>query len=98
MRNVTGFIVSRLFTGVLVVAPIYLAVLLLLKATKSLLSIMQPVAALLPEWVPAPGTIVADDPVLLFLYRARDEDSERTGNMGANGKFPIRETTRLRSF
>ena len=53
MRNVTGFVVSRLITGVLVVAPIYLAVLLLLKAAQSLLSIMQPIAALLPESVPA---------------------------------------------
>jgi uncharacterized membrane protein len=53
MRNFTRFIVSRLITGVLVVAPIYLAVLLVLKAAKSLLSIVQPVAALLPEWMPA---------------------------------------------
>ena len=53
MRNFTGFIVNRLITGVLVVAPIYLTVLLLLKAAKSLLSIVQPVAKLLPEWMPA---------------------------------------------
>ena len=49
MRNFTGFVVNRLITGVLVVAPIYLTVLLLLKAAKSLLSIVQPVAKLLPE-------------------------------------------------
>jgi uncharacterized membrane protein len=53
MRNFTGFVVSRLITGVIVVAPIYLTILLLLKATQSLLSIMKPVAALLPESVPA---------------------------------------------
>lgn len=53
MRNFTGFIVHRLISGVLVVAPIYLTVLLLLKAAKSLLSIVQPVAKLLPEWMPA---------------------------------------------
>ena len=53
MRNFTGFIVNRLLTGVLVVAPIYLTVLLLLKAAKSLLSTVQPVAKLLPEWMPA---------------------------------------------
>ncbi len=53
MRNFTGFIVNRLITGVLVVAPIYLTVLLLLKAAKSLLSIVQPVAKLLPQWMPA---------------------------------------------
>ena len=99
MRNFIGFVVSRLITGVIVVAPIYLTVLLLLKAAQSLLSIMQPVAALLPESVPAEELhSVADDPVFLFLDRTRDEDSERTGNMGANGKFPIRETTGLRSL
>ncbi len=53
MRNFTGFVVSRLITGVIVVAPIYLTIVLLLKATQSLLSIMKPVAALLPESVPA---------------------------------------------
>src|ERR1700733_5257869 len=53
MRNFTGFIVHRLISGVLVVAPIYLTVLLLLKAAKSLLSIVRPVAKLLPEWMPA---------------------------------------------
>jgi uncharacterized membrane protein len=53
MRNFTGFIVNRLITGLLVVAPIYLTVLLLLKAAKSLLSIVEPVAKLLPEWMPA---------------------------------------------
>jgi len=67
MRNFTGFIVSRLITGVLVVAPIYLAVLLLLKATKSLLSIVQPVAALLPDWVPA-AQILSLLMILFFCF------------------------------
>lgn len=53
MRNISRFVVSRLIAGVLVVAPIYLTLLLLLKAAHSLLSIVEPVAVLLPEWVPA---------------------------------------------
>jgi len=64
MRNFTGFIVNRLITGVIVVAPIYLTVLLLLKAAQSLLSIMQPVAALLPESVPAEELIA----LLIILF------------------------------
>jgi uncharacterized membrane protein len=64
MRNVTRFVVSRLITGVIVVAPIYLTVLLLLKAAHSLLSIMQPVAALLPESVPAEELIA----LLIILF------------------------------
>jgi uncharacterized membrane protein len=64
MRNFTGFIVNRLITGVIVVAPIYLTVLLLLKAAQSLMSIMQPVAALLPESVPTEELIA----LLIILF------------------------------
>ena len=64
MRNFIGFVVSRLITGVIVVAPIYLTVLLLLKAAQSLLSIMKPVAALLPESVPAEELIA----LLMILF------------------------------
>ena len=39
----------------------------------------------------SPDTIVVDDRVCLFLHRARDEDSDRTGNMGANGKNSLFE-------
>ncbi len=67
MRNFTGFIVNRLITGVLVVAPIYLTVLLLLKAAKSLLSIVQPVAKLLPEWMPA-AQILSSLMILFFCF------------------------------
>jgi uncharacterized membrane protein len=67
MRNFTGFIVNRLITGVLVVAPIYLTVLLLLKAAKSVLSIVQPVAKLLPEWMPA-AQILSLLMILFFCF------------------------------
>jgi uncharacterized membrane protein len=67
MRNVSGFIVSRLITGLLVVAPIYLTVLLLLKAAKSLLSITQPVAGLLPDWLPA-AQILSFLMILFFCF------------------------------
>ena len=67
MRNFTGFIVNRLITGLLVVAPIYLTVLLLLKAAKSLLSIVQPVAKLLPEWMPA-AQILSSLMILFFCF------------------------------
>jgi uncharacterized membrane protein len=63
----TAFLVSRLITGVLVVAPIYLAVLLLLKAAKSLLSIVEPVAKLLPEWMPA-AQILSLLMILFFCF------------------------------
>ena len=53
MKSLLHFIGSRLIAGVLVVAPIYLATLLLLRAMKSLMAFVRPLAKLLPEWLPA---------------------------------------------
>ena len=43
MKKVSEFIASRLLTGVLVVTPIYLAILLLLKAAQSLSNLLKPI-------------------------------------------------------
>ena len=48
-----GFFVNTLVGGLLVVVPIYLAVLLLLKAMKSLGGLVRPMAMLLPDSLPA---------------------------------------------
>ena len=53
MKKLRDFIVSRLVAGCSVLAPIYLAALLLLKAMKSLTGFVRPLAKLLPEWLPA---------------------------------------------
>ncbi len=53
MRAYGKFLLSTLVAGFLVIAPIYLAALLLLKALKSLIGLVQPVAKLLPAWLPA---------------------------------------------
>ena len=53
MKRVLEFAAKSLITGLLVVVPLYLAVLLLLKAMKSVLSLVKPIARLLPESVPA---------------------------------------------
>ncbi len=53
MRAYGKFVLSTLVAGFLVVAPIYLAALLLLKGLKSLIGLVQPVAKLLPAWLPA---------------------------------------------
>ena len=49
----TESIGSALGAGVLVVAPVYLGVLLLLKIMQSLAVVVQPIARLLPAWLPA---------------------------------------------
>lgn len=43
---------STLVAGLLVVAPVYLAVLLMLKAIRSLSTVVGPLAKLLPAWLP----------------------------------------------
>jgi uncharacterized membrane protein len=53
MRRFRDFVVSSLVGGLLVLVPVYLAILLLLKAAKSLAGLVQPFARLLPDWVPA---------------------------------------------
>jgi uncharacterized membrane protein len=43
---------GTLLAGILVIAPVYLGVLLLLKAIKSLAVLLKPFAGLLPDWLP----------------------------------------------
>jgi uncharacterized membrane protein len=57
MNRVRTFIVSSLVAGLLVIVPLYLAILLLLKAMKSLMGLVQPVARFLPDWLPAEGLL-----------------------------------------
>ena len=59
MKRFGGSFTQSLVTGLLVVAPIYLAILLLLKATKSLGTLVKPLAVLLPHSFPA-------EPILSF--------------------------------
>ena len=53
MKIVREFVVSTVIGGALVVVPAYLAFLLLLKAIQSAATLVQPVAILLPESLPA---------------------------------------------
>ena len=53
MKKFGGFVGSSLIGGMLTVVPLYLAVLLLLKAMQSLAGFVRPLAMLLPKWLPA---------------------------------------------
>jgi len=53
MKVVRQFLVNALVGGVLVVLPIYLAVLVLLKGAQSVGKLIRPFTMLLPEWLPA---------------------------------------------
>jgi uncharacterized membrane protein len=51
MKKTRGYVVSAVIAGLLILAPIYFAILLLLKAMKSVGAIVRPIAMLLPEWM-----------------------------------------------
>jgi uncharacterized membrane protein len=53
VRRFGGFVVRAFISGLLVVVPVYLALLLLLKAMQSLAGLVRPFAMLLPVWLPA---------------------------------------------
>jgi uncharacterized membrane protein len=53
MKRARGWFVNTLAGGLLVVVPVYLAVLLLLKAMQSVMALVRPLAKLLPSWLPA---------------------------------------------
>jgi len=53
VKRLLQFVVKGIVGGLLVVVPIYLAVLLLLKAMKAVAGIVRPIAKLLPSWLPA---------------------------------------------
>ena len=53
MQRFSEFVVRAFVGGLLIVVPIYLAVLLLLKAMQSVVAFVRPLAMLLPAWLPA---------------------------------------------
>jgi uncharacterized membrane protein len=53
MKQFGGYVVKTFIAGLFIVVPIYLSVLLLLKAMQSVAGFARPFAMLLPEWFPA---------------------------------------------
>jgi uncharacterized membrane protein len=53
MNKPYQFVLNTLGSGLLVVIPIYLAVLLILKAAASVAGLVRPLSHLVPDWVPA---------------------------------------------
>jgi uncharacterized membrane protein len=53
MKKVSAFLLSSFVTGLVIVVPVYLSVLVLLKAMRSVADIVRPLAKLLPERFPA---------------------------------------------
>lgn len=57
MKRVLGFVARSVLAGVLILVPIYLAVLVLLKGMKSVGGLVRPFTKLLPAWFPAEGAL-----------------------------------------
>ncbi|MCI0443568.1 DUF502 domain-containing protein [bacterium] len=53
MKKALAFAGKACFSGLIIIIPIYLAILLLLKGMKSVVGLVKPFALLLPEWFPA---------------------------------------------
>ena len=53
MKQAMLAVSKALIRGLLIVVPVYLAILLLLKGMKSVANLVRPFTALLPDWVPA---------------------------------------------
>ena len=53
MKQAMRAVSKALIRGLLIVVPVYLAIILLLKGMKSVAKLVQPFTALLPDWVPA---------------------------------------------
>jgi uncharacterized membrane protein len=53
MKRLGHFLLSTMGAGLLILAPIYLSLLLLLKAMQAVAGLVRPFAGLLPEWFPA---------------------------------------------
>ena len=53
MKRPRSFFMSTLISGLIIVIPAYLAVLLVLKAMASVMGLVRPIAKLVPDWLPA---------------------------------------------
>lgn len=67
LKQFRQFIGTTLLAGILLVAPVYLAILLLLKAMKSLEKLVKPLTRIVPAWFPREA-IVSLALVLLFCF------------------------------
>ena len=57
MKQIMASALKALVRGLLIIIPIYLAILLLLKGMKSVGTLVSPFARILPEWLPAEGLL-----------------------------------------
>lgn len=67
LKHFRQFVGTTLLAGILLVAPIYLAILLLLKAMKTVEGMVKPLIKLLPAWFPGEA-VLSLSLVLVFCF------------------------------
>jgi uncharacterized membrane protein len=65
MKYAMSFTLRAVISGLLILLPLYLAVLLLIKAASSVVKLIQPMALLMPDWVP--GELFLSLLLVLFI-------------------------------
>ena len=65
MKRPRSFLMATLISGLIIVIPAYLAVLLVLKAMASVMGLVRPLARLLPDWLPAENVLAL---ILLLVF------------------------------
>ena len=89
---------STFFGGLLVVVPLYLSVLLLLKAMQSVVGLVRPVAMLLPAWLPAEHALSLLLVIIaMFSHRCCRSHAGRASNPRAYREISFRKNPRLRT-
>ena len=96
MKYAWEFVKNTLVGGLLIVVPIYLAVLLLLKAMQSVMGLVRPLAQLLPAWLPADNIFAAPGVESLFPHRSCRPRPNGASAAGASGAVVVRTHPRLR--
>jgi uncharacterized membrane protein len=67
MKKLGKVMMKSVIAGFFALVPLYLAILLLLKAMKSLTELIEPIAKLLPDWLPA-GNLLALVLILISCF------------------------------
>ncbi len=80
MKKHAAFVLKRSLAGLLVIAPVYLAGLLLLKVASSLMGLVEPISKMLPEWMPG-AQALALLMVLIFCFVVGLTVSTSTGRL-----------------
>jgi hypothetical protein len=85
VKQLCKSVLGTLVAGLLVLTPAHLAVLLMLKAIRSLSTVMGPLAKLLPAWLPGAQILSLLLVVIVcFLNGAGGPHWDRARDLGAN--------------